>query len=131
MKKYFIYIFILIYPCIGFSQSYDSIANLHYKIGENPVNFTDSLGLKQGIWIEYRIFKRIEIEYSDGNQQYYTSIRKLGQGYYKNNKKSGSLEYYRYYLYENIGTENYFDYGRMKECIYEINVDNKYYGYAK
>jgi hypothetical protein len=121
-------IFILFLSSAGMSQTYDSIANLYYKIDNQFVNFTDSLGQKQGLWIEYRIVRLLNFDSYHSNPQYSTSIRKLGQGYYKNNKKSGLWEYYRDHrcIHETIATENYFEDGKVEEWIYEFTIVNNY-----
>jgi len=117
MKTCLIFIFSIFTCKVGFLQSYDSVANYHYKNGEPLINCTDSNGQKQEFWIDYKIFQLIKVQDNYLMQGYFTSIYKVAQGSYKNNKKSGIWEYYKgpECAINTYKTENYYDDGSVEE----------------
>jgi hypothetical protein len=112
-------------------QTYDNIATQHFGKGKVELNFTDSLGFKQGIWINYKLIinkynsELLRTEVTD------TSLIKTSSGEYKNNKKIGKWEYYDTECYgcgvEKIETHNpdgtveEIKYSRLCKTIYNAD----------
>jgi hypothetical protein len=73
-------------------QTYDKVATNRYSKGE-PINKTDSLGQKQGLWINYDMFfNSICSALSTGQSD--TCFRRISSGQYFDNKKIGEWKYY-------------------------------------
>lgn len=116
MKKSLTFISIFFICNAGFSQTYDSIANVYFQNDSTPINFTDSLGQKQGFWVDYKTYKLIEYSHNKFDARN-TRAYKLAQGYYKNDEKSGHWEYFQVpaQYTDAIKTENYHEDGSIEE----------------
>ena len=110
MKKSLTFISIFLICNAGSSQTYDSMANVYFQNDSTLINFTDSLGQKQGFWVEYKTYRLIESSHTIFDARN-TRAYKLAQGSYKNNKKSGLWEYFKgpECAINTYKTENYFE----------------------
>jgi hypothetical protein len=87
-----ILLFILLRTSSLHGQTYDKIATYRYSKGE-PINKIDSIGQKQGLWLNYEMFFNSPCS-ALSSKQSDTCFRQLSRGHYFNNKKIGRWEYY-------------------------------------
>jgi len=83
----------LLFTSITYGQVYDKIATHHYGSGE-ITNRIDSLGRKQGFWVNYTMFfnstcSDLSTEESD------TCFQRFSSGQYINDNKIGRWNYYQ------------------------------------
>lgn len=87
---------------IGYGQSYDTIATIHYNLyaskNNGILNYTDAKGLKQGLWIKYNM--TLCSHYVDlVPVKHDTCFTLLSIGKYNDNKKNGKWKYFDEHSY--------------------------------
>ncbi len=76
------------------AQRYDTIATRHFANNDSILNYSDSLGQKQGLWVHYNLlFNQWCSPLSNGPSD--TCFRQISKGYYQDNKKVNTWRYFR------------------------------------
>lgn len=77
-----------------FAQRYDTIATRHFAYNDSILNYSDSLGQKQGLWVHYNLlFNQWCSPLSKGPSD--TCFRQISKGHYQDNKKVNTWRYFR------------------------------------
>jgi hypothetical protein len=105
------------------AQHYDKIATHYYGNDTLILNNVDNMGLKQGLWVHYKMYFD---GYCSGLSRYRsdTCFIENSKGTYCNDKKTGYWAYYGSHgCYQTImRTEFYYPEGSVKETKYSGNV---------